>query len=91
LTTLQRKALLASIRTKYVKAKRNDTEKPVVEGLFVKLVPELQTTLIVAAKRGVSALRKYHDNAMKLQKDADSKRKQIEHEKSVKIQRSIIH
>jgi hypothetical protein len=67
---------------KYVKAKRNqENESPLTEGLFVKLEPELREALIVAAKRGAKGLRKYHDDALKLQKDAFLRQKQIEHQK----------
>jgi hypothetical protein len=38
----------------------------------------------VAAKRGAKGLRKYHDDALKLQKDADLRQKQIEHQKKCK-------
>ena len=41
--------------------------------------------LIVAAKRGAPGLRRVHDDALKLQKQADLKRHQIEHEKNIEI------
>jgi hypothetical protein len=67
---------------KYVKAKRNQENKyQLTEGLFVKLEPELREALLVAAMRGAKGLRKYHDDALKLQNDADLRQKQIEHQK----------
>ena len=52
----------------YVVANRNEKETTnLVEGLFIRLCPELKKSLIVAAKRGASGLRRVHDDALKLQ------------------------
>ena len=65
-------------------AKRNERDTTnLVEGLFIRLCPELRESLIVAAKRGAPGLRRVHDDALKLQKRADLKRHQIEHEKNI--------
>ena len=66
----------------YVNSRKKDSSN-LVEGLFIGLSPELQESLIVTAKRGAPGLRKVHDDALNLQKEADLKRHQLEHEKNI--------
>ena len=70
--------------SQYIKKNRkktsNENETP---SLFFQLPEELRITAMIAAKRGAPALRKEHNVALKLQKEADLRRKRIEHEKNL--------
>lgn len=68
----------------YIKKNRkkevSENETP---SLFFQLPEELRITAMIAAKRGAPALRKEHNVALNLQKEADLRRKRIEHEKNL--------
>ena len=58
-------------------------KKVAASGLFFTLAKELQISAVVAAKCGAKNLKEEHDQALELQKRADLRRKQAEHEMRV--------
>ena len=70
--------------SQYIKKNRNDkSDEDETPSLFFQLPEELRITAMIAAKRGAPSLRKEHDVALKLQKEADLRRKRVEHEKNL--------
>ena len=69
---------------KYITGTRPSAKKKVAaSGLFFTLAKELQISAVVAAKCGAKNLKEEHDQALELQKRADLRRKQAEHEMRV--------
>eukprot|EP00956_Cyclotella_meneghiniana_P011123 scaffold15566_cov34-Cyclotella_meneghiniana.AAC.1 len=70
--------------SQYIKKNRNDkSDEDEAPSLFFQLPEELRITAMIAAKRGAPTLRKEHDVALKLQKEADLRRKRVEHQKNL--------
>ena len=70
--------------SQYIKKNRNDkSDEDETPSLFFQLPEELRITAMIAAKRGAPTLRKEHDVALNLQKEADLRRKRVEHEKNL--------